>query len=55
MSCMEEHCLRAPFWPVKSTIACFNVPVWASKKHPLRVEDPQLGHEVKIDKGQADQ
>lgn len=26
-----------------------------SKEHPLCVEDPQLGHEVKIDKGQTDQ
>lgn len=26
-----------------------------SKEHPLCVEDPQLGHEVEIDEGQADQ
>lgn len=29
--------------------------VLVSKEHPLCVEDPQLGHEVEIDKGQADQ
>ncbi len=39
---------------------CFNVALslleaLVSKEHPLCVEDPQLGHEVEIDKGQADQ
>lgn len=28
---------------------------WLSEEHPLGVEDPKFGHEVEIDKGQADQ
>ena len=39
----------------QSSSRSHHLAVVSSEKHPLSVEDSQLGHEVEVNKGQADQ